>query len=102
MKISNQSANGTSYFGINVTATPQELISALGEPTSTDIDGKVQMEWNCETSSGDVFTIYDWKESRTLSPLIMYDFHIGAHNEEVSKQAANEVYTKLESVGADY
>lgn len=73
---------GTSWFGLELIATPQEIINALEEPHYIDEEGgdKTTMEWDYETEDGLVFTIYDWKEydcppSQNYDK--MYHFHIG-------------------------
>ena len=54
--------SGTSLAGYLNNVTYQELINALGRPTSDEPsgDGKVQVEWVLEFR-GNVYTIYDWK-----------------------------------------
>lgn len=76
---------GTSFYGLLLTATPNELISALGDPHYEDdsVDEKVSLEWDFETEDGLVFTIYDWKEYDAPASLHRdekYDFHIGVKN----------------------
>lgn len=74
-------ANGTSFHGTEFRATVNQIVSVLGEPTIAENTGedKVNFEWICETETGEVFTIYDWKEYRPLDLDEPIDWHIGAH-----------------------
>ena len=67
MKKTNKTANGTSFHDVTITATPQQLITILGEPNNNSGDGKVNMEWVGENNNGDLITIYDWKENRPIN-----------------------------------
>lgn len=92
----NKSAAGTSFFGIEVVATPQQLIDAYGVPEGcNDGDDKVNMEWIMETEDGRIFTIYDWKEYRPLQMNEMIDWHIGGHSWNDTAEAANEVMDQI-------
>lgn len=55
------STNGTSYSGC-ITATYNQLIKTLGEPTfdTPSGDNKVQKEWVVEFEEN-IYTVYDWK-----------------------------------------
>ena len=92
MKRSNNTS-GTSFYGVTLTVTPQQLIDALGEPDFFDNDGqdKVNMEYNLETEDGIVFTIYDWKEYRPLQMDEKIEFHIGGFSYSQCVYAKNEV-----------
>jgi hypothetical protein len=73
---------GTSWYGLTLIATPNEIIKALEEPHFVDenVGEKVSLEWDYETEDGLVFTIYDWKEYLQPSALhrdSFYKFHIG-------------------------
>lgn len=106
-KISNTSkANGTSFHGIEFTATVDQIVSILGEPSIEENTGedKVNFEWICETESGKVFTIYDWKEYRRIDRDEPIDWHIGAHGsfgsesgESTSRTAKEEILSLLKS-----
>ena len=80
-KLSSKSPTGTSWHGHTITATPNQLIEALGEPQYGYNDGqdKSNFDWVCETESGKVFTIYDWKEYTPLKMDSVYSFHVGAN-----------------------
>lgn len=94
-KLSEKDSNMTSYWGDQITATPNQLIELIGKPQWGYNDGtdKTNMDWVCETEGGKVFTIYDWKEYRPLNMDSYYGFHIGAHSKEISNQAWMELKT---------
>ena len=82
MKKTNKSASGTSFHDTVITTTVNELVRVLGEPTyqQNTGDDKVNVEWVCETIDGDVVTIYDWKEYRSLTEDEEIEFHLGGCN----------------------
>ena len=92
MKRSNNTT-GTSFHGVTLTVTPQQLIDALGEPEYFSNDGsdKTNMDYSLETENGIPFTIYDWKEYRPLQMDEKIEFHIGALSSTQSIEAKNEV-----------
>ena len=83
MKLTTKSSDGTSFHNIMIKTTVQKLIDTIGHPQYFQNTGndKVNFEWICETKSGDVVTIYDWKEYRPLG----YDeeilFHLGGRTQ---------------------
>lgn len=93
MKKTTKSSSGTSFHGVEFTATVGDMKQVLGAPKYETNDGedKVNMEWVFETEDGNVFTIYDWKEYRRLGTYSKIDWHIGAHNQIVSLKARNEL-----------
>ena len=92
MKRSNNTG-GTSFHGVTLTVTPQQLIDALGEPEYFSNDGsdKTNMDYSLETEDEIAFTIYDWKEYRPLQMDETIEFHIGALSSTQSIEAKNEV-----------
>jgi len=96
-KQTNQSTNGTSFQGITILTSVQNLINTFGEPTVQDNTGedKVNFEWDMETENGDVFTIYDWKEYRKIDLDEQIEWHIGSHSREISGEAQYEVMREL-------
>jgi hypothetical protein len=92
-KLTEQSANGTSSHFTTIRTTVNKLVEFLGEPTVQDNTGedKVNFEWDCETKDGEVFTIYDWKEYRSIHGEELIDFHIGGYNKIVTEQAKREL-----------
>ena len=93
MKATTKSTGGTSFHGVEFSATVGDMRRVLGAPTYESNDGrdKVNMEWVFETESGGVFTIYDWKEYIPLRDNQMISWHIGAHGAMTSLEALNEL-----------
>lgn len=84
--------SGTSFHGVTIEATVQELRKVLGEPfaepnNSTD---KVNFEW-CMINGNDVFTVYDWKEYRVLPENEVIEWHIGAADKQKAINAKLEL-----------
>ena len=79
MKPTTKSSSGTSFFGHEVYTTVNDLTKVCGEPVYDGNDGqdKVNFEWEMELDSGDVFTIYDWKEYRSIDKNEPIEFQIG-------------------------
>lgn len=75
---------GTSFTEVVLKATPRKLLEVFGQPTDEDIDGKVQMEWTFSSSSGQIFSLYDWKEGE-LNPDMEVNFHIGSTEKSEDK-----------------
>jgi hypothetical protein len=92
-----QSTDGTSFQGVVIRATVNQLISAFGDPTIVDNTGddKVNFEWDMETNEGEVFCIYDWKEGRPLGKDEFVMWHIGAKSKSVSNDAEREILKAL-------
>jgi predicted secreted protein len=92
-----QSTDGTSFQGVVIRATVNQLISAFGEPTIVDNTGedKTNYEWDMETNEGEVFCIYDWKEGRPLGKDEFVTWHIGAKSKSVSNDAEREILKAL-------
>jgi len=93
MKNTTQSLNGTSFHGTVIEATVEELKQILGEPEYDSNDGqdKVNFEWVMETDSGDVFTVYDYKEYRRIREYEVIEWHIGGRNKDVTEKAKREI-----------
>ena len=92
-----QSTDGTSFHGVTIRASVDQLTKAFGDPTIVDNTGddKVNYEWDMETDEGEVFTIYDWKEGRPLRSDEFVTWHIGAKSESDSRIAQRELLKKL-------
>ena len=92
-----KSTDGTSFHGITIRATVEQLTKAFGDPTmdSNWGDDKVNFEWEMETEDGEVFTIYDWKEGRPLRLDEYVVWHIGAKDKSTSNTAEDEILKKL-------
>lgn len=96
-KKTEQSCNGTSFHNVTIKATVNELMEVLGEPSDMNNSGqdKVNVEWECETENGKVFTIYDWKEYRPIGYDELIEFHIGADNKLQALNAKQELLKPL-------
>ena len=97
MKKTNSSTDGTSFQGVTILASVQDLINVLGEPDYRDNTGedKVNFVWDLETDDEEVFTIYDWKEYRKLDLNEQIEWHIGSHSRSISGDAQYEVMREL-------
>ena len=93
MKPTTKSSNGTSFHDSIINCSVSTLYKVLGEPyyDGNDGDDKTNFEWEMETEEGDVFTVYDWKEYRSLSPLDVIEWHIGGNSKRVTEQAKKEI-----------
>jgi len=82
MKKTEKSSDGTSFKHTTIETTVYELIRVLGNPNYINNNGKdkVNVEWVCERANGDIVTIYDWKESRSIKFDEVIEFHLGGHN----------------------
>jgi len=93
MKFTTKSTSGTSFFGTTIRTTVNNLIENIGEPTFEENTGdcKVNFEWELETESEKVFTIYDWKEYRPIGWDEEIEFHIGGMNRDSCEEALEEL-----------
>ena len=100
MRTTTKSANGTSFHGTTITTTVEKLRKVLGEPKYSPNDGedKVNFEWQAETESGDVFTVYDWKEYRSIEEDERIEFHIGGHTNNATVKALDEILQALAEI----
>ena len=93
-----KSTSGTSFHFDTVTTTKNMLESVLGEiDYSGDYEDKVQNEWNMELETGEVFTVYDWKEYRPYSNDDVIEWHIGGYNRTVTSQAKQLIEEKIKN-----
>ena len=101
MKPTTKPEDGTSFFGDAFHASVQDLRCILGEPNFECNDGsdKTNFEWVMETESGEVFTVYDWKEYKKLKETETIEWHVGGHSESVTSQAVNEIADALNELG---
>lgn len=99
MKQTRQSSVGTSFHDTVIVTTVNKLKLHLGEPEMEENTGedKVNYEWVLETRSGDVFTIYDWKEYRPLLDDEDIEWHIGGKNRAVTELALLELQQVLDT-----
>jgi hypothetical protein len=99
MRRTTQCASWTSFHNHIIQATPALLRAVLGEPYSEDNSGmsKTNMEWVMETETGDVFTVYDWKEYVPLGQLDDVVWHIGAKTPRGAAIAKEELTRAIEA-----
>ena len=97
MKKTEKSANGTSFHDVTITTSINELTRVLGEPSYTGdpIEDKVTVEWVCETEEGEVVTIYDWKEYRSIGKDEKIEFHLGGQRKIHTLNGKEELVTLL-------
>ena len=105
------SVAGTSYHNVNVRATYNDLVRALGKPTfdGESEDGKSHVEWwgYVEDNQGvkvpnSEWTLYDWKESENPkdNPTETYEWHIGAKGSISADNVQDLTVRELQRVGA--
>ena len=94
-----KSTSGTSFQNVTFEASINQLIKILGEPTEEDNTGedKVNFEWELQTSNGDVFTVYDWKEYRWIDKDEKIEFHLGGRNKFHTLVAKDEIIDNLKT-----
>jgi hypothetical protein len=92
-----KSASITSFHGTTLKATPQQLINLFPMSCHEQNDGrdKTNFDFTLVTESGEVFTIYDWKEYRPLQMNEIIEWHIGGRNQETCLQGKAEVLELL-------
>jgi len=93
-----KSTSGTSFHDSVIRASVNELTKIIGEPDYDGNDGedKTNFEWDMETEDGDVFTIYDWKEYRSIGLDEKIEWHIGGHSRSVTSKAVRELSRALQ------
>lgn len=84
---------GTSFFGTTFQASVNQLVKAIGEPMHEENTGedKTNFEWDMELEDGTVFSIYDWKEYRSISLDEVIDWHIGGKNGDSTVKALEQL-----------
>jgi hypothetical protein len=95
--ISSAHTVGTSFHGITISASVEELVAAFGKPPYEDNSGddKVNYEW-CLQLDGEPFTIYDWKEYRPLHPTEVIEWHIGGKSQAQTSRACQAISNVLD------
>jgi hypothetical protein len=96
-KLTKKSTNMTSFHGSVIWCTAKQLIDAVGKPQHMDNTGedKTNFEWECQTRSGKVFTIYDWKEYRVIDLNEPIEFHIGGFGFMDTEEACDELLEQI-------
>ena len=97
MKLTNKSADGTSFHGVKIKTTVNELIRVLGEPQDDSNTGedKVNFDWVCERENGDIVTIYDWKEYRMIDLDEEIEFHLGGKTQMITFNGKEDLVALL-------
>jgi hypothetical protein len=93
MRVTTKQAYKTSFHDTTIKCSVSTLTKVLGEPNYSGNYGvdKVNFEWIMETDNGDVFTVYDWKEYRSIKPTETIEWHVGGNNKIITNQAAVEI-----------
>jgi hypothetical protein len=97
MKKTEKSADGTSFHDVTIITTVNELTRVLGEPEYKGNDGedKVNFEWECERENGDVITIYDWKNYRSIGLDEEIEFHLGGRSQLITFNGKEDLIALL-------
>ena len=100
MKKTIKSTCGTSFLGVTILTSIEQLEKINVIPVCEGNDGKdkVNFEFELETESGEPFTIYDWKLYRPIEENEMINFHIGSFTLEASEQAKKELEEALQTI----
>ena len=88
------------FHGITIIASVNELIEAVGYidfQSKNNGQDEINFKWNCDFEDYNVFTIYDWKEYRTISRDEQIEWRIGAHSRDHSDIAAGGVEVLLDN-----
>ena len=103
MKKTFKEIGGTSFHDTTINCSLATLRKVLGEPEYNRNDGedKINFEWEMEMNDGDVFTVYDWKEYRSLNDNDMIEWHIGGFNRTATEQAKSEIREAIVKSQAD-
>ena len=88
-----KSISGASFQDVTFSASVNDLIEMFGEPTIQDNTGdyKTNFDWHLQTFSGEVFTVYDWKEYRKLNLDETIEWHIGSFSKDVASEAKAQI-----------
>lgn len=99
MKQTTKSSSSSSFHGATITSSVEELKRVLGDPEKSSNSGedKTNFDWTLETSNGEIITVYDWKEYRTISETELICFHIGGFSQSATIDAAKEIQSLIKS-----
>lgn len=82
----NKISCGTGAMSFYIRGKIEKIIESFGNPTVIgSSDNKVQATWVFTGKSGEVFTIYDYKENRSLNEIELW--HVGGKKVEAKKVA---------------
>ena len=95
--ISSAHTASTSFHGSTIPASVEELTAAFGPATCIDNTGedKVNYEW-CLQLDGEPFTIYDWKQYRSIDPTEIIEWHIGGKSQAQTSKACQAISDVLD------
>lgn len=91
--------NGTSYVG-NLSISYDRLVEILGKPLPGD-GYKTEAEWHIKFTSGEVATIYNWKNSRAYmgeygsSVELVMNWHVGGHSDDVLQKVRDILFVDI-------
>ena len=100
MKKTNKDTSGTSFLGVTISTSIEQLekINVIPICEQNDGEDKVNFEFEQETEQGEPFTIYDWKLYRPIERDEIINFHIGSFTLEASERAKNELLEALQTI----
>lgn len=100
MKKTNKDTSGTSFLGVTISTSIEQLekINLIPVYEQNDGEDKVNFEFEQETEQGEPFTIYDWKMYRPIEHDEIINFHIGSFTLEASEQAKKELEEALQTI----
>ena len=100
MHLTNRSQHMTSFFGHTFHASVRNIKALLGNPQLVDNSGddKVNFNWIAETENGTLFTIYDWKEYRSITETEIIQWHIGGFSAIDTMEALDEITVALNNL----
>ena len=90
----------SSYHGVILLATPGDLIRLcqcrdIEYQNNNGLGDKTNFDFEFETQTGVFFTVYDWKEYRSLDFEENIHFHIGAKDKKDSLIGRDALCTDL-------
>jgi len=97
MKRTFKEIGGTSFHDTVINCSVTTLKKVLGPPDYKGNDGtdKINFMWEMETDNGDVFTVHDWKEYRSLNENEVIEWHIGGFDKPTTEQAKREIINEI-------
>ena len=87
---------GTSFHGISINGSINQLSKVIGEPTKINSgDGKTVFQWVMETDEDEVITIYDWKMYREVGMDEEIEWNIGGHSKKSTEKTREKILKLL-------
>jgi hypothetical protein len=77
-----QSFNGTSFHGVEISASLEELRARFGDPMTGSSDGKTNHEWLFFGPGGRRVTLYDYKYDGSREQY----WHVGARDRRTCEE----------------